>query len=934
MTRHRFRESIKSFFGHHVDPEKDEQLKGSKIEIDDKVTKIFKLIKDEENDSKKEPLIELIEDFHKHYQSLYEQYDHLTGELRRKLHGKREKDASSSSSSDSDSDHSSENRGGKNGQLESDSQKMADSIKQELEAANLEIVDLKRKLTTTSEEKDALNFDYLASLSKVREAEEIVKSLKLESERSENERSQLLVENEELRYKLDTAAKIEAEMNQRLEDLNRENDNLILEKVSALKRIEDVENFTEDLRTEVDQLKGENITVKQELESVKGQVSNLQQKLESAENQVTELSHSLNAAVEENKSLHSKLSEALNEIQQAQDKIQKLMIELSQTKDDLVEKEREALTLKELHEMHGNQSTAQIKELEAHVASLKLELESFQATSRDMVVQIENKASEAEQLGEQNIGLQSRISELEIMSKKREEELLTLTQKLQDDQKEPLSRVENLTVKMNNLLSDVESLHAEKAQLEERMVFRSDEASTQVQSLMDQINTLQLELETLHCQKAELELELEREKQESMERLNERENQKLELESQINNQQRMLEEEGEAYKKLTEECQQVECLYQECKANLEVAERKIQEMSEEFESKSQKAADLKQMVEDLQRDLEARRDEKNDLVSQITDHQRMLKEQEDAFNKLSEEYKQLKASFKDCKGIIEVTEMKMQEMAGELDKSVQSKDQTVSDLEQIIEDLKRDLEMKGDELSTFVENVRTIEVKHRLSNQKLRVTEQLLTEKEESFRKAEAKFLEEQRVLEERITSLSGTISANNEAYRRMITDISENVNNTLTGFEAVIQKFEEGNRKYEHCIEETSKELKIAKHWVGETKRVKKQLIDEMTNFIEQLKDQKEQGSSLRERVKKLQIKANKEEGEKENLLKSVKQLENKVEFLERAMKEKDEGILGLGEEKREAIRQLCIWIDYHRSRCDDLKEILSKTVRVQSAA
>ncbi|KAK8521600.1 hypothetical protein V6N12_031494 [Hibiscus sabdariffa] len=911
---------------------KDEQLKGSKIEIDDKVTKIFKLIKDEENDSKKEPLIELIEDFHKHYQSLYEQYDHLTGELRRKLHGKREKDASSSSSSDSDSDHSSENRGGKNGQLESESQKMADSIKQELEAANLEIVDLKRKLTTTSEEKDALNFDYLASLSKVREAEEIVKSLKLESERSENERSQLLVENEELRYKykLDTAAKIEAEMNQRLEDLNRENDNLILEKESALKRIEDVENFTEDLRTEVDQLKEENITVKQELESVKGQVSNLQQKLESAENQVTELSYSLSAAVEENKSLHSKLSEALNEIQQEQDKLQKLMIELSQTKDELVEKEREALTLKELHEMHGNQSTAQIKELEAYVASLKLELESLQATSRDMVAQIENKASEAEHLGEQNIGLQSRISELEIMLKKREEELLTLTKKLQDDQKESLSRVENLTVKMNNLLSDVELLHAEKVQLEERMVFKSDEASTQVQSLMDQINTLQLELESLHCQKAELELELEREKQESMERLNERENQKLELERQINNHQRMLEEEGEAYKKLTEECQQVECLYQECKANLEVAERKIQEMSEEFESKSQKAADLKQMVEDLQRDLEARRDEKNDLVSQITDHQRMLKEQEDAFNKLSEEYKQLKASFRDCKGIIEHTEIKMQEMAGELDKSVQSKDQTVSDLEQIIEDLKRDLEMKGDELSTFVENVRTIEVKLRLSNQKLRVTEQLLTEKEESFRKAEAKFLEEQRVLEERITSLSGTIAANNEAYRRMITDISENVNNTLTGFEAVIQKFEEGNRKYEHCIEETSKELKIAKHWVGETKRVKKQLIDEMTNLIEQLKDQKE----LRERVKKLQIKANKEEGEKENLLKSVKQLENKVEFLERAMKEKDEGILGLGEEKREAIRQLCIWIDYHRSRCDDLKEILSKTVRVQSAA
>ncbi|KAE8724939.1 hypothetical protein F3Y22_tig00009117pilonHSYRG00039 [Hibiscus syriacus] len=250
----------------------------------------------------------------------------------------------------------------------------------------------------------------------------------------------------------------------------------------------------------------------------------------------------------------------------------------------------------------------------------------------------------------------------------------------------------------------------------------------------------------------------------------------------------MIEEQGEAYKKLTEECQHVECLYQDCKENLEVAERKIREMSEEIESESQMAADLKRMVDDLQRDLEAERDDKNNLAGQIT---------------------------------------------------------------------------------------------RQLS------------------RKAEAKFLEEQRMLEERITALSDIIAANKEAYHRMITDISENVNNTLTGFEAFIQKFEQG------YIESTST-----------------------------LKVQKEQGSMLRERVEKLQIKANKEEEDKDNLLKTAKQLENKVEFLEGAMKEKDQGILGLGEEKREAIRQLCIWIDYHCSRCDDLKEILLKTVRVQRAA
>ncbi|XP_022739062.1 myosin-1B-like [Durio zibethinus] len=1090
MTKHRFRESIKSFFGHHVDPEKDEQLKGNKIEIDDKVTKILKLIKDEEieeNDgisitnSSKDSLVQLIEDFHKHYQNLYAQYDHLTGELRKKVHGKREKDASSSSSSDSDSDYSSKDGGSKNGKLENEFQKIAEGIKQELETANLEIADLRRKLTASSEEKDVLNSDYLASLSKMQEAEEIIRNLKLESERLESEKSKLAVENEELGHKLDTHAKIEAEVNQKLEDLNRENNNLILEKETAVKRIEDAEKFSEDLRREVDQLKEENITLKQELESVRGEVSNMQQQLESAEQQVSELSHRLNATGEENKSVNSKLSEVSNEILQAQDKIQRLMAEMSQSKEELYEKERELLMLAELHELHGSQTSAQIKELEAQVTSLEIEVESFRATNRDMEVQIEKKASEAKHLEEQNIGLQSQISELEMMSKKREEELLTLTKKIEDNEKESLSREENLTVQINSLLVDMESLHTQKAQLEEHIVFKSDEASTQVKSLMDQIYTLQKELETLHSQKAELEvqlgrktqaisdyvieiekakeeivsktedqrkvlkekdgllaqikdlefevnslknqkgeleeelrtkieeygqlreeklglqgrtvelektlaersleftalqekhataenktssqltalvvqvnnlqqeldsvlsqrneleLQLKKEKQESSERLTEMENQKSELESQINNQLRMLEEQGEAYKKLTEEHKLVEGLYQECKANLEVAERKMEEMSEEFlgniESKSQMAVDLKQMVEDLQRDLEAKGVEKDDFINQITDHQRMLKEQEDAFNKLSEKYNQLETSFQDCKAIIEVTERKMQEMAGEHNKNVQSKDQMVADLEQIIEDLKRDLEMKGDELSTLVENVRTIEVKLRLSNQKLRVTEQLLTENEESFRQAEAKFLEEQRILEERVTTLSGIIAANNEAHCRMITDISDNVNSNLTGFEAVIQKFEEGYNNYEHCVEETLKELRIAKHWVAETKSEKKQLMDEMTNLIEQLKGQIEQGSMLRERVEKLQNKANKEEGEKESLVKFVKLLEKKIEILETAMKEKDQGLLGLGEEKREAIRQLCVSIDYHRSRCDDLKEMLSKAVRIQRA-
>ncbi|XP_017620570.1 uncharacterized protein LOC108464809 [Gossypium arboreum] len=204
--------------------------------------------------------------------------------------------------------------------------------------------------------------------------------------------------------------------------------------------------------------------------------------------------------------------------------------------------------------MHRNQSSAQIKELEAHVTSLKLELKSLQATNRDMAEQLENKASEAEKLGEQNLRLQSRISELKIMLEKREKEIFILTKKLEDNSSESLSGVKNLTAQKNNLLLEKETLQAEKALLKENFTFEGDEASNQVQRLMDEANTLQQQLESLHIQKAKLELQFERKKQKSSERLNKMENQK---------------------------------------------------------------SKLKQMVEDLQRDLEAKGDEKNDLVNKI-----------------------------------------------------------------------------------------------------------------------------------------------------------------------------------------------------------------------------------------------------------------------------------------------------------------------------
>lgn len=298
-----------------------------------------------------------------------------------------------------------------------------------------------------------------------------------------------------------------------------------------------------------------------------------------------------------------------------------------------------------------------------------------------------------------------------------------------------------------------------------------------------------------------------------------------------------------------------------------------------------------------------------ELTSKVEEHQRMLREQEDAFNKLMEEYKQSEGLFHEFKNNLQVTERRLEEMEEESRVHLESKAHIIADFETMVEDLKRDLEVKGDELSTLVEEVRNIEVKLRLSNQKLRVTEQLLSEKEESYKRAEERFQQENRALEGQVAVLSEVITSNNESHVRMITDISETVNNTLAGLESTVGKFKEDSINFKNRISEIAGEVQVARNWVKMAKSEKEQLKSEASNLVEQLK-----------------YKKRKEEDEKESLIKAVSQLEKKVGELEKMMNLKDEGILDLGEQKREAIRQLCVWIDYHRERCDYLREMLAK--------
>ncbi|XP_043816600.1 COP1-interactive protein 1-like [Manihot esculenta] len=850
MKKRHWRESIKSFFGCHIDPEQGEQLKGTKTEIENKVKKILKLLKEEDlkekdglsgENSKKESLVQLIEDFHNQYQLLYEQYDHLTGELRNKFHGKRGADTSSSSSSESESDHSSKGKGNKNGKLKSKDQKIVDVLKHELETTNLEVVELKSKLIATNEEKEALNLEHQTALSKIKETEEIIRKLKFEVKRLGVEKGKLLVENGELKQNLDASGNVEAELNKRLEEMSKDKDDLIVEG----------EKIVEELKTIANHLQEEKVVLEQQQESFGAEVARMKQQLESAELQVSDLSQRLTHTEESNKSLASSVLEQNSRLDDMTLEKESLTAQVNTLLADLERLYTQKVELEEQMASKADETSIQVKGLMDQVNELQQQQESIGNEKAELEVKLEEKTRE--------------ISEFLVLIENLKEETAHKT----EDYRRILEERESLTGQMKHLELEVENLQNQKAYLEEQIRTEIKENGRLGEDMVGLQNKF---------------LDFER-------TLKERGLEFLAL------QERHEKGENEAFAKIMALIMQANNL----KLGLDSLPAKKNQLQLQLEKEKQQ----------FRESLIGMENQKFELMSKIADQQKMLAEQEEAYRKLSEEYKQVEGWFQERKDV----ERKVEEMAAQFQKNAGSKDQIVAELEETVENLKRDLKVKGDELNTLVDHFQNIEVKLRLSNQKLRVTEQLLTEKEESFRKAEANFQRELKVLEERIATKSRTIAATKEACQRMVTDASEKVKSTLRGVEALSLKFEDDCKSYEHRIMEISNEIQIAKNKVIEMKNDKEQLGKEVGDLVVQLQVTKERESTSRAKIEQLEAKIRKDEGEKENLTKAVSQLEKKVSELEIIMKEKDKGILDLGEEKREAIRQLCLWIEYHRS-------------------
>jgi myosin protein heavy chain len=209
--------------------------------------------------------------------------------------------------------------------------------------------------------------------------------------------------------------------------------------------------------------------------------------------------------------------------------------------------------------------------------------------------------------------------------------------------------------------------------------------------------------------------------------------------------------------------------------------------------------------------------------------------------------------------------------------------------------------------------------------QRILVSEQIHAETKDGYKKMKER-------LDQENIELNDKASAFEAELRKIREMLLEPVEDAFSGAEAVLKKPNEDNENLSGAISRISNELQFAKRWITVTKDDIKKLKHNVDGLKLQLKGKEEKELLLGEEVGKLKAKLCKEGGDKLN---SVSQLEIKVVYLEQQVKDKEEVLLGLSEERREAIRQLCILIDYHRGRYDHLREAISKkTVHIKRMA
>ncbi|KAJ0427604.1 hypothetical protein HanHA300_Chr17g0637011 [Helianthus annuus] len=368
---------------------------------------------------------------------------------------------------------------------------------------------------------------------------------------------------------------------------------------------------------------------------------------------------------------------------------------------------------------------------------------------------------------------------------------------------------------------------------------------------------------------------------------------------------------------------------------LESLTEKLQQKTENEAGLVEERDGLKRHVKDLEIIIESINDEnrmsKNENENQrgtISELREKLEEKDSRISALELEIEGVEMDLSDKMKSLEQKEksLEIDKMEiGELREKLQEKDSQIKDLSNKIKSLeidKMELEGKNDDLVASLEQ-RDMEV-NKSNNEaysSFRSTVKKMGEMVDEFRKkSEDSF----RILGRRIRVAEQLHNETREWYEKTreqneqdrkdcelalhsIKIIMSMVSDTLSVSETFGLRFVECCEAFTNRVSKVSCEINYVKDWMKRKNAALVQLKQDFDEHVVQLDEKESEILVSRQKVLKLK---------------------SKLRDLEKTVKEDDEKIIVLKEEKREAIRQLCVWIDYHRGRSDFFKKTCSELV------
>ncbi|VFQ67701.1 unnamed protein product [Cuscuta campestris] len=476
-------------------------------------------------------------------------------------------------------------------------------------------------------------------------------------------------------------------------------------------------------------------------------------------------------------------------------------------------------------------------------------------------------------------------------------------------------RPEELFIKDLSVQSDENEskLMKECSNLKEKLVEKEELLLCVTKEYEDRVASLKLELENSRAKMREFEEKMER-KLEKLRACEERKGMEDQIES-LNLQKAALEERLECR---SNELKQLESANSSLQAKIKEMETKDKEKEDEIsallqknhenrkDERSHQVNGMTEKINSLQQEILSMSNQKLELETLLEEKCREISECHSEVESMKQKislYNHQKSSFNDR------SSRSIEKEEGEEEEDLRSR---IAQQEHTIKKLKNqhiEMKEKFEEANTNFQNAerkidemleelrKKYEDSLRILSRRIRVAEQLHTENKEWYLKTRETYERENKELKELATT-------HNNGVKR-IQEMSVVANEALASLDAVSLQFEKCTSNFVSRISSVSCELNFAKDWVSRKQKAMAHVKGDVDCLVSQLGVKEREIMVYREKVWKS---------------------ENKVRELEKIVKESEDAMCDLKEEKREAIRQLCVWIDYHRSRCDYYKKMLAE--------